>query len=379
MDINAKIKWAPGMPLTANALNFFDDAFDRRKEAFARALLGPRIGILPGSSFSCDAMFVGNSVEINVGECRAWLSSGRLLDISGEKVAVPVPSLTDGKYYLCASFGEGLIEFESKELPLVRPSYEYSIQTKQAVIGNGGYFPLLRLVVADGSISLDRDYIVPCMQLEGDGRFLALAEELDSKLTAIVSHPNARPENGKLWLLYFSRASRRFDRTSDTSDYLHFTEELAQTLSQLYFGEDGREKLSAVEPGVYDMQEWFGWLLSFMDESLAYLDQLVIEDNHIDYDELKKQITDEVYERVRAEMDDRMTEVKKSVEDEISERLETSLRNFIEGEFRNTLHDTLQTDISGELSGSLYKSLYDALYEALFVPEKEEEVYTPTI
>ena len=66
-----------------------------------------------------------------------------------------------------------------------------------------------------------------------------------------------------------------------------------------------------------------------------------------------------------------------SIDREISERLETSLRNFIEGEFRNTLHDTLQTDISGELSGSLYKSLYDALYEALFVPEKEGFIRNP--
>ena len=379
MDINSKIRWTPGMPLTTCALNFLDETFNRRKDTFVRVVLGSRAGILPGVDFSCDAMFVGTNLEIKVKQCRAWLPSGRLMDIVEDQAKVPVPSLQEGEYFLCAAFGDEKIEFESCGIPFERPVYKYSIQSFEDLRQSVEYMPLLKLVVDAGNVSIDRDYIVPCMQLDGDQRLYENTKTLSVLLQKVASHPNVGGDTDSLVMSHFGLASAYYDHKTDTLEYLRFTVEMSNYMSYFYLTDEARERIGKVAPSVFDIQKWFNWLHALIDEALKFLDNLVLENKHIDIDALREEITADVYKRIRSQLDEDIQKMKDTLRDEILEKLSVSLREFIEGEFRGSLHDVLHEQLSDELKDSLYTALYTALYEALFVPEKEEEVFVPTI
>lgn len=367
------------MPVTAQALSFFEETFDNRREAFIRAVLGSRVGVLPGIDFSCDAMFVKSNLEINVRNCNAWLPSGRLMDIASEKVVVPVPLLSEGEYYLCASFGDGTVEFECKGVPCERPLYQYSLQQISSLKEEGRFMPLLKLIVSDGNISLDRDYIVPHIQIGDDKAMMALSKELVERLEKCVTHPNMNEDSGERIISYYRVAAEYYDEKSDTIEYLHFTADIASCLRQFYISDDVPDTMEAAEPSVYDIRKWFMYLFALVDEAVKYLDSVVVEDKSIDVEEIKRQITEDVYGRIKTEADEYFASTRQQLEEELSEKLRSSLRSFIEDEFGAALHDKLHTEVSDELKESLYGSLYTALYNALFVPEKEEEEFTPII
>ena len=78
MDLNAKIKWANGMPLSPEALSSIEEGLNQRRTAMLRSSFVGAWGVIPGCRARCSAMFVNGKIEVKVEDCIALLPSGRL-------------------------------------------------------------------------------------------------------------------------------------------------------------------------------------------------------------------------------------------------------------------------------------------------------------
>ena len=133
-------------------------------------------------------------------------------------------------------------------------------------------------------------------------------------------------------------------------------------------------------PNLNDVQQWLRWLQEYLTGAVSILDQVVLEDNTIDYMALLEQAKKELYERLNPELREALLlQIKEELREELQTRLSTTLTDFINDSVKPTLHDSLQSELDPSLHERLYTELYDALYNALFVPEAEEEAYFPMI
>ena len=61
VDINSRINWVPGMELTAETFSGISEQWDFRQMLAIRAAVGnSRMGLVPGSPFNCNGIFVKN-------------------------------------------------------------------------------------------------------------------------------------------------------------------------------------------------------------------------------------------------------------------------------------------------------------------------------
>ena len=89
-----------------------------------------RLGLLPGSEFSCRGTFVKNSYEIDRFRCLAVLPSGRIIS-ADEKVSLPIPMLFGTEYYLSVGYGtEELPAFYSRHSGL---QVDYRMDTPEEI------------------------------------------------------------------------------------------------------------------------------------------------------------------------------------------------------------------------------------------------------
>lgn len=366
------------MEVTAETLKAMSQESAARDVALVRSAFGSRMGLLPGVDFSCDAVFVRKSLEYDVTACLALLPSGKFVDVE-EKGSIEMPALDTGDYYLTVGLDGKSVEFERNEVPMVRPEYSFAIRAFDE-LGQVDEMPLLRLHVEGGEVSIDREYIVPCLQMSSDPRYAEARRKLIERMETVAGHPNLAPGSPSLSMrhnLYLLKSLRPEHRVDE---FLVVTEEIAHAVRYFIPTPDSAEEVEIPAGSQYDIQRWLEWLDSFLVSAAQTLDGTVLQDNTVDYDELKEQLRKELYDTLQPELSqmllDRMDALKSDIQTQISE----ALKDFISGEFRRQLHDELNAELSAELEQKLYSSLYSTLYDALFVPPKvEEDTYTPLI
>jgi hypothetical protein len=318
---------------------------------------------------------------------------------ANENVQVPIPMLFGDTYYLTVSFSEYSRIFEREGVSFVKPRYLYNINTRED-IENGDLFPLLRFHVKDNMVTLDSDYIVPCLVLKDNSRFKEYIDAITDRLTKLASHVNMAEGECKRAVLRYLFLLKGYSLQTSTHEFMMLTQEIAQAVD-FYIMTPNREDPPQVPlPSLIDMQEWLGWLNDYLDGAVTVLDGVTLAPP-IDYEALLAQAKAELYERLNPELTQRMLEaLKEELQGEI-QQLNDNLTNYINQTVREELKNELTTTINErldqineqlnektdqmgrELHQSLYEKLYqelfDNLFNALYVPEPEEKKFIPII
>ena len=370
------------MEMTARTLAGMNQHIDFQQQVAIQAALGnTRIGLLPSAPFNNKGNFVRNTFEIEHFRCMALLPSGKIIDVD-EMAVVTIPMLYGSQYYLTVGFGEEQTEFEKDGVGYVRPQYIYQINTMEEM-EEKDVLPVVRFTVNDGVFSVDADYIPPTLQLVCDERYSTLLQKLAERMETLATHDHLVDEFGKRALLHYLFLLKSYNLRNLTSDFIQFTQEIAQAVCY-YILTPHTQAEQATEmptPSQYDVEHWLNWLDNYLGGAVSVLDQVVLEDHSIDFDELKAQIKAELYEQMTPELHDRLlSEIKEELRTELEQHLSETLTRYMEETLKPTLHDQLAEELSADLYKKLYDALYEALYNALFVPtEKEEDEFMPLI
>lgn len=383
MDINARIYWQPGMELNAETFRNYDENLDVRQQASIRAALGINIGILPGSEFTCSGMFVNGNFEIPRLRCQALLPSGWVLDIDSS-VTIPVQSLKGEKYfYIGACFGTEYVHFQKEGVPFVRPDYSFGIYTKDQLLEEQA-FPVARLSLSGEELNIDVEYIPPYLVLVSEPRLKQILDDLINEMISIVNHPNLEPgDKARTMQRYLFRLTS-FDSNYTVLDFLQLTREIASAMNFLIFVPQQKE-INIPAYSQYDVQLWFEWVKQVFVDAVKVLDETVLVDDSIDYEQLKRELREEISETIRQEvypeMNRLLTESVEHMRTEMTEQLRVTLKDYIDGTLHPELYQRLHEELDEPLRRELYQRLYEDLYNALYVPavKQEEEVFTPLI
>lgn len=378
MDINSRINWKPGMEITAEALKALSKESDARDLALLRSAFGSRVGILPNEHFKCEGAFVRKSFEFEVDGCTALLPSGRMIDVE-DRSSIQIGDLSDGLHYLTVGIGQEVVEFERDTVPMSRPEYVYQIRSFSE-LGKCDELPLMRFSVKDGEISLDREYIVPCMQMVSDPRFAVACESLRGKMEAVSGHKNLSSGDMKRAMLQNMLLLKSLRPEIRVDEFILLTAEIANSVKYYVLDPNTEEHEEIPESSLYDVQLWLKWLDDYLGRAAVVLDGVEVKDSTIDVDALREQLRKELYETLQPELTQSVQEKMEALREEMQAQISEALQDFISGEFRRKLHDDLGVELNTELEQKLFSSLYQSLYDALFVPPKvEEDVYTPLI
>lgn len=379
MNVNARIDWQTGMEITAQTFTKFDENIVYRQQVASRIMNGNRFGLIPFSKFDCQAGFVKNTLEIERLSCMALLPSGKVLHID-EKIVVPIPMLYGEEYFLACGFGEKSVGFDIETVPFVRPEYVYGIYSLAELEGSD-LFPIMKFKVNDGIFSFDKEYIPPCLCLEGDTRFFTYLQRLADEAATLGKHPNLEAGEGKRALMQYAFRLKNYTEINLVSDFIGLTQEMAQAIDYYIVAPNTETGIAIKAYSAYDPVAWLQWLEMYMHGAVTILDKVVLEDHSIDFDALKAQIKAELYEQLRPELYNELHHtLHQELNVEITQELTNKLMDYISGRLKEDLHALLAGELSDELFKSLFKALYDSLYKALFVPvEKEEEDFVPLI
>lgn len=376
MDINSRINWSSGMELTTETFAGMDRHIDFQQRVAIQAALGSqRVGILPEVPFDNSGVFVKNCFEMEHFRCMALLASGRIVDVD-EPVVVTIPRLFGDCYYLTVGFGEGQAEYEQEGVPYKRPNYRFALNTMEEIESND-LLPVVRFKANEGVFSLDSDFIPPTLQLVCDPRFKPYIDRYAKQMNSIASHEHLTDEFGKRAMLHYLFILKSYSMRMATTNFILFTQELAQAINYYIHSLNPQSGLSAEipEPNQYDIEKWLKWLEEYLNGAVSVLDNAEPKDNTIDYELLKAQIKAELYETITPELHDRMLpEIKEQLSQELEQKLAETLKDKLEYTLKPQLYSQLRQELSDDLFQQLFDTLYEALYKALFVPvEKEEE------
>jgi hypothetical protein len=289
--------------------------------------------------------------------------------------------------------------FEREGVSFVKPRYIFNINTRED-IENGNMFPLLRFHVKDNVVTLDSDYIVPCLILKDDSRFKDYIDGITDRLTKLARHANMAEGECKRAVLRYLFLLKGYSLQTATHEFMMLTQEIAQAID-FYIMMPNREDPPQVPlPSLIDMQEWLGWFNDYLDGAATVLDSVTLSPP-IDYEALLAQAKAELYERLNPELTQRMLEaLKEELQGEI-QQLNDNLTNYINQTVREELKNELTTTINERLDQlneqlnekadqmgremhqslyeKLYQELFDHLFNALYVPEPEEKKFIPII
>lgn len=373
MDINARIKWTPGMELTARTFDAFIDNGVKRRAMIFRTLSGNRVGVLPEVEFHAAGRFVQGRFEMDPLKCMGLLSSGNILCVD-EEVSFEMPQLQqEGYYYFCVGLGDEYVPFEVDGIAYERPSYKFSV-LKLEEIEQADMLPLARFNVTDGVCNIDTDYIAPHILLGGDKRLLEYRDEIVKGIDAIASHKNVRVASGRNTFMRLSYSIAHLDEVSLLDDMVSCTTDLVEMSGYFIYKRNGKPVPSFDKPSFYDIELWLKYLVSFLAEVARFMDEVTPEDDGvIDVDSLKAQIEADLTEKLVPVLSQTIGDsLKVSVYQELEARMSDVLKEYVDGTFKKTLHDSLGGELAQSLSTKLYDELYKALYDALYVPVKEE-------
>ena len=128
------------------------------------------------------------------------------------------------------------------------------------------------------------------------------------------------------------------------------------------------------EPTYYHIRAYLDWLSAYLSVQTELLDRVVLVDNSIDYDALKREIKEELYAQLRKELYDELrTQLHTELTEGLTMQLSEWLRNYIETQLRPRLRKEIERALCDSLYQRLYDALYDALSELLYKPETQEE------
>ena len=395
MDINARINWMPGMEITAQTFLELTEHWEfKQRLALQAALGGNRMGLIPDFPFNCKAVFVRNELEIEDLQCMALLPSGKIVNAE-EFVQLTIPMLFGDQYYLTVGVAEETTEFEKKDVPYVKPHYNYAILTKEET-ENADLFPLMRFHVKEGVFSIDNDFIPPCLLLSADNRFKEYIDRYVERLTTISTHQNLAEGEGKRTMLRYVFMLKGYSLRNSLQDFLLLTQEIAQATSYHIVIPNREQPVEIPTPSAVDIQEWLQWLDDYLAGAAVILDGVVLEDNTIDYEALLAQAKAELYARLNPELTQKMLEALKNElhteMQELRDSITTYINDTLKKELLNDLHTSIDEindkltqkveqmgdDLSKSLYEKLYMELFENLYNALYVPEQENN-YVPLI
>ena len=397
MDVNSKINWSPGMEITAKTLIGLEEKLDFQRRVAIRAALGnTRMGMVPGSTLSCNGSFFKNTFVIEHLQCKALLPSGRVVD-ADEQAVVPIPMLFGDRYYLTIGVGDGHIEFEKEGVAYTRPVYEYSLKTEEE-IESDDVMPMMRFSVKEGVFSIDADYIPPCLSLLSEPRFEEYVDRYVVQMSAITSHQNLEDGDGKRALLHYLFILKGYNLKNSVHDFILMLQEIAQAVDYYIITPHMDQPVEMKEPSQIDIQLWLDWFSNYLAGAIAVLDKVVLEDNTIDYDALLRQAKAELYAQLHEELIVKLLaetkeELLKMVKDEMQNALDQQTQTLTEY-INNTMRPELLAQIQAEIKHSLnmmedkisekiyerlYEQLFEHLFNALYVPEPENEKFVPLI
>ncbi|MCQ2116784.1 MAG: hypothetical protein MJY76_01415 [Bacteroidales bacterium] len=381
MDINAKIKWFPGMELTAETFNGWAQSVDARQNLMMRTLLGKRTGLLSGSEFSANGFFVKSSFEIDCLQCTGILRSGNLVSVD-EPVKVNIPLMANGLSYLCVGTGAGVVEYERNEALFTHPEYTYSILKFEDVEKND-VLPLLRFRIEEGTWSIDEDFIPPYVFIADCPRLDEFRREFASIVNEICSHDHIPAGECRNLLLGYALRLSGNGQGASLASFIGLTHELAAVVESYIMRPYDENDTFSLLPAcsVLDAQNWLSALHEWLVKALNVLNEVPVVDNSIDIEALKTQIRKELYGQMMSELSDSLFErLSETLGKRLDERIAQTLEDYTNGTFRNKLFDDLYKALEGSMKSALYDSLYAALYDALYKNAPvEEDTFSPLI
>lgn len=370
------------MELRAETFNSLDDNFDLRQLISVRTANGLRIGRLPGAEFSAEGVFVRNTYEIERLQCMALLTSGMILSIDG-KMVVTITNQTASVCYMVVGFDGEMVEYESHGQLFVRPTYAAQLMTLEEIEAqekDGNFvMPIVRFAVDDGRISVDPAYIAPSLIMASDDRLSQHCQDITRMLESIVAHANMEDGDGKRTLLRYIFHLQRYSKRNTVEDFMQLLASIANALE--YFivrpnssqDETGEETHNLPIYSQYDVEQWISWFRGYLKDVVGVLDNVVLENHDIDYEQLKIDLRREILAVLQPEMNEQIEAIKQRLNDELQTQISSVLKEYIDGTFRNRLHDELNDELHERLRQPMYDDLYQALYNALYVPQPEEE------
>jgi hypothetical protein len=381
MNVNAKIDWHAGMELTAQTFIELDKCLERNRQITNTVACGNHFGILPTAAFSCKGVFVKKTLEITPLSFMALMPSGDLLHVD-ENVVVDIPILYGKEYYLGCKQGSKTRSFDKEQVPFISPVAECGIYTFDELTSTSEVFPLMKFKVNEGVFSVDKDYIPPFLTLGLDTRFQDYINAFASKIAVLANHKNLESGEAKRSFLRYANVLKNYSTTHRVQHFIELLQEIAAAVD-FYIVQVITEK--AIEHNIYspyDIVSYLTWIDGYLHGAATILDGVVLEDKSIDFDALKLQVKEEIYEKVYPELKEALyKELHEELKKEIWDELYSSLSDYINGNFRKEIFELLEGRLSEELYEKLYKTLYDGLYNALFVPApvEEEEEFLPLI
>ena len=380
MNINAKIGWYAGMELTAQTFIELDKNLDRQQQITRRIANGGDFGIIPAVPFHCQGAFVKKTLEITPLTFMALLPSGRILHVD-ENVVLDIPILYGKEYYLGCRQSDNMRAFDKERVPFVSPVPSCGIYTLDE-LEKDDILPLMKFKVDDGMFSVDRDYLPPYLMLESDERFQTYIQQFVEKVNVLAEHPNMESGEGKRGLMRYAFLLKNYGLHNRVQHLLLLLQELAQAVDYYIVRPNTETPIELMECSMYDVAVWFTWLNGYLYGAATILDGVVLEDHTIDFEELKAQEKEELYQKLYPELKAVLyKELHNGLKKEIWDELYASLSDYINGNFKKEIYELLEGKLSKELYERLYQTLYEGLYNALYVPmvEEEEEEFVPLI
>ena len=364
--------------MSSQLLNRLNTNIEHRNIMTIKALLGDVFGVVPGGELSAEGFFVKGNLEIPSLKCFALLPSGRYVSID-EDVVFNMPKLGSGTYYLCAGIGKDEIEFECEDTLMVRPTYDFEILDFES-LRQRDVIPLMRLLVSDGTCSIDDGFIVPRLVASDNDRILGLCAEIADVLEFVSLHDNVDEAHGKYLFVRYCVLLRRSLKDYSVSKLIHRLHSLADLLDDFIFSPNDRHE-DIAEFSYYDIEKWLLWMRDYIKRAAEILDGLVPEKKELDIDALVAQITESVTATLKPQLTEILTsELRAALMQEMEARIDDKLKEFLDGTFSARTHDTLKEELDNELHPALYDSLYKTLYDALYLPPAEEDDnYVPLI
>ena len=383
------------MALTDAVFRNMEASLDTRQRLVVRtALSDGRIGLLPDCPFYAEGSFVGRTYEMSSLMCTALLPSGTIVDINGE-LKISIPKLTEKEYFLCVGIAEGEPRlFEREGVPFEEPNYELSLHTLSE-ISDADVVPIKRFVIVDGTLTIDTDYIPPVLTVSCDKKYDEFLAIIVSDIEAIVNHKNLDNGEGKRILRNLLFRFRNFNRLRSSRHLVNLLQETAFTVEyyivackedELAQGLITEEKEGSIlelkngklaslwndgrrEPSMLNIVSYIKWLHEWLEAQTTLLDIVVLVDTSIDYDQLKREIKDEVYQQLREEIYEKMIA---EMHDKLHERLTSELKETLGTYINEEIIPRMRQEMTEELRTSLYDRLYEELFKSLF-----DELYRP--
>lgn len=372
VDINARINWQPGMELSAQTFKELAENLDFRMRTMNTIANNNRIGILPNSEFNCQGIFVRNILEINHFRCRAILPSGRIVD-ADEDIMVKIPLLYGNKYYLTIGFGKDEINFDKEEVSFVRPQYLYEIHTLEEVEQDDS-LPIMRFKVDEGIFTIDPTFIPPSLLINCNPQYVMFLDSYTEEIRELAEHSNLEDGEGKRCLLNLYFSLKGYDKQASTQDFIQKMQEVAYAIDYYVMRPNTENRQAIPQPSQFDLEEWLTWLKNYLQGAKSILDGIILQDNSIDYEKLKEEITADVYQRAYQEIYEQLRkEILEKFNPNMEQQIKEELTSYIQDVIRPEINESLKEELTSSLYDKLYPALYNALYDALFVPEEETE------